>query len=270
MAKSKAVVSMKEVEKQMAVYAGSAKARINQPAGNVIGIRNSKFTYKQEVIGDELSVIALDFVHVNAWYDSDFDPENPAPPACFAISDDGKEMVPHPSSPKKQNETCDGCPQNAWGSADRGRGKSCKNQYRIACMETSSEPEEAEIALLTMPPTSQKNWGKYVTSLDTKLNRPTFGVVTKFSFDAEMDYPVILAECESVTDDAAKLTAIMGRIDSVRETLREPFDVSGYDVPARTPRRQAAPKKKARTKAKAKAAPKKKAKAKGKRGSKFS
>ncbi len=254
-AKGKQVMSMKQVEEQMAAFATGAKARINQPAGNTIGIRNAKFTYKQEIIGDTLSVIALDFVHINSWYDQRFDPDNPAPPACFAISDDGVDMAPFTQSPVMQNEICDGCPQNAWGSADTGRGKSCKNQYRIACMEEDSEPHEADIAMMTLPPTSQRNWDKYVTGLERKLNKPSFGVVTHFAFDTEFDYPVITMEVGEIITDPAKLSGIMARIDDVRVQLNEPFDVSGYEPPAKkqSNKRKAAPKAKAKAKTKAKA-----------------
>ena len=261
-AKDKAVVSMREVEQQMQAFSSSAKARINQPTGNTIGIRNSKWTYKQEVIQGDLLVIALDFVHCNTWYDSAFDPDSPQPPACFAISDDGEEMEPHASAPNKQHDRCDGCPMNAWGTADRGRGKACKNTYRIACMEADADPADAEVAILTLPPTSLKHWERYVTGLDSKLSRPPFGVVTRFTFDDDADYPLIEMTCEDVIQDATQLQGIMSRIDGVRSELMQPFDVSGYEAPA--------PKRKAKAKAKPKA--KAKAKAKSTRGgrSKFS
>lgn len=260
MAKAKTqVVSMKQVEEQMAAFASGAKARINQPAGNSIGIRNSKFTYKQEVIGDTLLVVAIDFVHVNSWYDQRFDPDAPAPPACFAISDDGVDMEPFDISPVAQHERCDGCPQNAWGSADQSRGKACKNQYRIACMEVDADAGEADIAFLTLPPTSQKNWDKYITGLERKLGKPPFGVVTQFGFDTDFDYPVITMDVESVIADAPKLAGIMARMDEVRKSLNEPFDVAGYEAPAKAAKKKPAPRSKANPKAKAKARPKAKA-----------
>jgi len=97
-----------------------------------------------------------------------------------------------------------------------------------------------------------RNWDKYVTGLQKKLNRPCFGVVTKFTFEEGAEWPIVIAEVDSVIDDATQLQIIMGRIDEIRTSLNEPFDVSGYEPP------------KARPKAKAKAT-------KGRRGtSKFS
>ena len=125
---SKAMVSMKDMEESMAMQVSDATARIHQPAGNVIGIQNSKFTYKQEVIGDELTIIVLDFIHQKQWYDSPFVREDPKPPACFAQSVSGEEMQRHNSSPVPQSDWCDGCDKNAWGSATTGsgEGKACR------------------------------------------------------------------------------------------------------------------------------------------------
>ena len=93
------VVSMKDMEERMALQVSDATARIAQPVGNVIGIRASRFTYKTENIGDVLDIIVLDFINQHSWFDSDFDPDNPLPPACFAQSASGDEMQPHPTSP---------------------------------------------------------------------------------------------------------------------------------------------------------------------------
>ena len=269
----KAVVSMKDVEKRMSVYSSGARARLAQGGGNQIGTRNSRFTYKQEVIGRELRVIVLEFIHENSYYDTDFDPDNPSSPACLAYSLDGKDMAPFNNSPNRQNEQCDGCPQNAWGSAERGRGKACKERYRVAVMECDADPADAEIAYLSIPPTSRKNFNRYVTGLDAKLGKPPFGVVTLFSFDEEEENPTIVAEVDSEINDAAKLAAIMDRIESVTGDLMEPPDFSGYEGDSSPKKKRATTKKKAtRKKASKKKASKKTAKKKAtrkKRGSKF-
>jgi len=178
----KAVVTMADLEKRMAVHATDAKARIKQPAGNNIGIRNSKFTYKQEVIPSPLRCIVIDFVHTNTWYDQRFDPDNPGPPACFAMSLDGENMEPYDVSPDRQSNECNGCKQNAWRTADVGEGKACKNTYRLAVIAPgkNEDASEAEFAILTIPPTSLKHWEHYVRGLQVTLDRPPHGVITEF------------------------------------------------------------------------------------------
>ncbi len=273
----KAVQSMAALEKQMAVHATGAKARINQPAGINIGIRNGKFTYKQEVIGRTLRVCVINFVHTNAWYDTLFDPESPTPPACFAMSDDGLDMAPEDVSPDRQSDVCNGCKQNAWGSADIGRGKACKNQYRLACIAPAKDEDasETEIAVLTLPPTSLKNWDHYVRGLEDQLNRPPYGVITEFTFDEGEEWPVLTPVVDKVITDPELLTKLINRVDEAQTMLMEPFDVSGYQAPTAAQKKAAKKKKITKKKASKKRATKKKktkkkASKKNPRSSKFS
>ena len=257
----KSVVSMADLEKKMAVHASSQKARINQPAGQNISTRNSRFAYKQEVIGKTLRAVVVDFIHCNAWYDSAFDPDNPTPPACFAFSPDGEEMEPFAQSPLKQADFCNGCELNAWGSAEVGRGKACKNQYRLALIApeemTPDVITEAEIAVLTLAPTSLKNWDHMVRGLEDQLNRPCYGVVMEFGFDEEDDN-IITCTVDSVIKNAPALAAVMDRVDAARDLLMEPFDVSGYKPPSQRTKKKTA-KKGGRKKVAKKKATKKKA-----------
>jgi len=240
------VMSTADMEAAMEQYATDGKARIHAPVGNVIGISQSKeFTYKQEVIGNELQVVVVDFVHVNSYYDREFDRNNPGPPACFALSEDGDEMQPDESSPVKQNEWCNGCPQDAWGSG-KGEGKACKNGYRLAVLEPDTDPEEAELAMMTVPPSSLKNWDRYVRHLADKLKRGPNGVLTLFTFDEEFEYPVLVPEADKQIQDAAYFAGIMSRMDDARKMLLDPFDVSNYEPPGKKkPVRKKAAKKKA-------------------------
>lgn len=269
-AKGKAVLSLKDLDKQMLADASSASARTASVGGNTIGIRNSKFSYKNEPIGKLFECVVVDYVHANAWYDVAFDKENPAPPACVAISVDGDEMAPVPSSPKPQNSTCDGCEKNAWGSADVGRGKACGEQYKLAVLAVGpgEDYSTCDMAVLTLPPTSRKNWTKYVKDISEKLNRPPYGVLTEFSFDGVDDWPVLVPEFSKKVASAKDLNDIIERVSEAREMLTTPPDFSGFV------KKKAPPKKKAKKKAASKKAPARKKsakkKAKKKTGSKFS
>jgi len=251
MAKKKgtAVVSMKDMEDAMALQVSDATARINQPAGNVIGIRNAQFTYKQETLGDELNIILLDFIHQNAYYDSKFNPDNPLPPACFAQSADGIEMQPHPSSPDLQNEFCDGCIRNAWGSSTEGsgEGKACKNQYRFAVLEPTDDPAEGDIALLTAPSTSLKNWDQYVRDLSKLIPaRAPNSVLTLVTFDQDADWPLLCFEADKKIEDGAYYAGILARMGEARKALLEPIDVSNYEAPKSRKKSKKVTKKKAK------------------------
>ena len=268
----KAVLSLKDLDKRMLADASDASARTAVVGGNTIGIRNAKFMYKNEIIGKALEAVVVDYVHTNAFYDTAFDPENPAPPACLAISVDGEDMAPLAKSPKKQNDTCDGCENNAWGSADVGRGKACAEQYKVALIQPGpgEDYSTADMAVLTFPPTSRQNWTKYVKDLKEKLSRPPYGVITEFTFEGEADYPILQAEFSKKIGSIKDLNDIVERRTEARELLTTPPDFSGYAQPRRKPVTKKAGKKKTAKKKAAKKSSKKKTSKKKTAKSKFS
>jgi hypothetical protein len=270
----KALVSMKALEAKFSADVANVTARINQPQGNTIGIRNSKFTYKQEVIGRTMVAIAVDFVHAQTWYDEAFDPDNPSPPACHALSVDGEAMQPFSESPNKQNDYCDGCPLDAWGSADVGRGKACSQQYKIALIAAGPGETLAtcEMAIITAPPTSIKNWDNYVKQIAKEAKRPPYAVFTRFAFDENAEHPVLTFELERLVDNVEDASAIMERLDEARKLLMTPPDFSQRSAPKKKVSKKKA-KKKVATKKKVsnkKAASKKKTTTRKRGASKFS
>lgn len=142
--------------------------------------------------GNEMIAVIVDYINEKTWYEEDFDPENPKTPSCFAFTrGDGSDLAPHEESTDKQNETCEGCWADEFGSADRGQGKACKDGRRLALLPAgrkegdtwiiTEDPEYYEnedIAMLRVPPTSLKAWAKYVKQLEGVLGRPPYGVVT--------------------------------------------------------------------------------------------
>lgn len=269
----KQLTSMKALTKRFSSDVKDASARLNQPESNAIGTRNSKFTYKQELIGRSMIAIAVDFVHAQTWYNEKFDPDNPSPPSCHALSVEGDEMQPFKTCPMLQSEFCDGCPNDAWGTADVGDGKACKQQYKLALLAAGPGEtlDTCEMATMIVPPTSLKNWGKYVKSLDKGEDRPPYAVYTRFSFAEDEEWPVLEFELEGLITDIGEANAIIARLDEARELLITPPDFSGFSATAKRKTKKKTKKKVAKKKAKKKASKKKaKKKAKKKRsGSKF-
>ena len=261
----KTLVSIKSLHKNLMASVEDTTARIKSNAGNTIGIRNSKFTFKQEVIGRSMAAIAVDFIHAQTWYDTPFDADNPHPPACHALSASGDDMQPLPKSPHKVSEFCDGCEKNAWGSADIGRGKACSQQIKIAVIAVGPGEtlENCEMAVMTLPPTSLKNWNTYVKKLAKDKQLPPFAFVTRFSFDEEAEHPVLTFEIEKEITSVSDLVAICGedgkggRVKEARELLLTPPDFS-EQAPKKKVGKKAARKKVAKE-APAKKASKKKA-----------
>lgn len=226
MTKGKELLSMSDLEKRYAGDVEDASARLNKPVGNTIGIRNSKFSYKGDVIGRSMVSIIVDFVHAQTWYANAFDPENPEPPSCHALSVKGDEMAPFAESPDKQSDWCDGCPLDAWESADVGRGKACSQQYKLAVLAAGpgESLDSAELAILTVPPTSLKNFDTYVKHLKNSFKVPPHAALTRFAFDEEEEHPVLTFEDEKLITNLADADSVEARRKEARELLMTPPD----------------------------------------------
>lgn len=228
---NKELMTLKDIDKALSTHVSDAAARIEKPTGQTIGIKGKKFKYKDDVIGRVASFVIVDFIRANAYYDTPFHEDAIELPACLALSVDGENMAPLPTSPRKQNEQCDGCEHNAWGSADIGRGKSCAEQYRLAVLAVDNTRKETyancDMAVITVPPTSKKNFGQYVHALEEQTGRPPLAFLTEMSFDDEFDHEVLLFEVNKGYKDAKTLSAILGRVTEAREMLMAPPDFSG-------------------------------------------
>lgn len=149
-------------------------------SGRFISCRGAQFSFNGTTLKNPLDVIVMQHAHENAYYEGEWDPDAPAAPVCFALSIDGKDMKPHELSAKPQHPKCAGCPKNEFGTADKGKGKACKNTRRLALMMPGQldNPIEAEIAYLRPPVTSVKGWSDYVNGLASALKLPPYAVTT--------------------------------------------------------------------------------------------
>ena len=232
--------------------AALAKESVAQEAsvstGAFISTKAGQLTWQgNPVQGNKLQVIVADSVMENAYYPGDFDPDNPQPPVCFAFGRDEKDMSPHADSSEPQHETCKGCPQNEFGSADRGKGKACKNIRRIGLLPASPLNEEAlrtsEVAFLKTPVTSVKGWAGYVRSLDALHQVPPQAVITEIGAitDLKTQYKLTFNYVKDVPEDLMGI--VLDRHEEVKNSIEFP-----YSPPSSEPVKPAA--KKAATKRK--------------------
>lgn len=156
------------------------------------------------VPGNELAMVVCDFVMENRFFTSEYDPDNPTSPDCYAFGRELEELGPHDDCEDKQHATCKGCPQNEWGSSDKGRGKACRNTYKLLVIPAGElkdgrfvPPEEAEdlngdLYALSVPPTSLKAWTGYVATLAGRL-RPPWATYTKLIVRGDKKVQVALS-----------------------------------------------------------------------------
>lgn len=197
-----------------------------------IRMSNRGFTTPDNLEGDSLQVVVVDFVSQNQYYDTGYQRDNPNPPACFAISDNPSELIPSENSPAKQADTCAVCPMNQFGS--NGKGKACSNRKVLAVVPVSqlSDPanQSPDVWLLSLPPTSIKTFDRYVSDLASKFTTPPIGVVTEVSLDSDKSWAAPLFKMVRPGTEE-EITKAFDLVEVARGSLFKEPDTSNYSAP---------------------------------------
>lgn len=201
--------------------------------------------------GNQVCCIILDAVKENTYYTGKYDPDVQNAPTCYAFGRGNDEMSPHismqqdPEYFQPQAETCEGCPQAVWGSADTGRGKACQNRRRLALIPAGlyegkkgsrdfdlnlfDDPKHfqaADMVFIKLPVMSVKNWSTYVTQLSAAHHRPPHAVITRLFLlpDEKSQYAV---HFEMIEELPAELYPV---IDARHEEALKVV-IQGYTAP---------------------------------------
>ncbi len=243
-----------DISKKWEEQADVATAEIPAQGGSFISTKGGVLTFGDEVMpGQQVCVIILDAILENTAYADKYDPDQKAPPICYAFGrlSEQKEMAPDPSMEAfpdyfvPQAESCAVCPMNEYGSADTGRGKACQNRARLAlipagfftpkrgsrdfALELFTDAEHfktADVAYLKLPVLSVKNYFKFVSDVAASHRRPPHGVIARVFLepDPKSQFKVCFEMIEEVSDELAEI--IMTRHASQMETK-----IGGYQPP---------------------------------------
>jgi hypothetical protein len=83
------------------------------------------------------------------------------------------------------------------------------------------------MALMKLPVTSVKGWGKYVNQIATMYARPPWGVITTIKVKPHAKYQFTVEfEFKALVDDAEVLGGMMKREEEAVAILMQPFDIS--------------------------------------------
>ena len=217
----------------------AAKAEANSGGGNFISLKSGVLSYNgAPVPGNQIAVIIAGAIFENSFYLGDFDPDAPQPPACYAFNVDEEQLAPRPDwVDAPVNPTCEGCPNNAWASAEKGRGKACKNTRRLALVVAGTLNAKTDaftaydrdallaspIVYLKMPVTSVKGYANYVKQVAGSLRLPPHGIITKLSLvpDAGTQFKVVVEALEPV--DKKLLDVVFARHDEAMASIEFPY-----------------------------------------------
>jgi hypothetical protein len=170
---------------------------------------------------------------MNAYYDRKYDPQNPTPPACFALGLEPGSMMESINSPDDQNKDakgnpggCSSCWAGQWGSD--GKGKACGNARLLAVLPAIEDlSDDTPLWLLKVSATALKGFDGYVSSVARVFNRPVRAVSTLVDFNPNTDYPQLIFSHPEVISDEHLLIAHSRREEALNRLMTEP-DVSSY------------------------------------------
>ena len=139
--------------------------RVKIPAGGGMAFEvpgeTEEVDYEKELVG-----VIVDHHPVNSYWPESMSGEN-NPPDCS--SNDGKVGIGDPGG------ECATCYLNKWGSGKDGKGKACKNMHRVYVLREG----EMFPLLLTLPPTSIRNFSGYMAKRIVGKGRRSFAVITR-------------------------------------------------------------------------------------------
>ena len=206
-----------------------------------ISTKGGRLTFNGGEIPDGvMNVIVLDHIFENHCYTTDYDADNPTSPVCFAFGTAAKELAPHENSTEPQCEQCDGCPMNEFGTAERGKGKACKNIRRLALIteEDLEDIEGATVAYLKVPVTSVKAWAGYVQQLANVMKKPPFAFITEVSIvpDAKSQFKLQFKMVEAISEKE-QIKALIAKRETIQSELRTPYQASAAPEEEEKPKR---------------------------------
>ena len=217
-------------------------AALERPSISQISTRAGVLTYqKQQVPGNKLLCVVIASVFENKYFGGKpFDPNNYQSPVCFALSPTGDDMAPHEDSTDKQSESCATCEQSKWHSAGGGsKGKACKEVRRLALLPASVVKDgniaTAEMAVLSIPVTSVRNWATYINGLAAEYARPPWGMLTEVRTEPDPRSQFqIKFEAKGIVEDEY-LPMLYKRVQSAVDVLMTPYDDTGVIAQAPDP-----------------------------------
>lgn len=226
------------IEQQLAERAQSLREQISAPETRIITVsqKDGQLIGPGGLsLGDELRIIVIDFCTEKRYYDRPYDPQNTVPPACMAIGDVIKEMVPEDGVPAKQSDACQNCWANQWESDPRGKGKACKetrNLMVVLADELEDPDAEVEPYLVKCSPTSLKSYDAAALKAQQLFgSTPIKAIMTMKAVPSETYYNLRFGNIEA----NPYLERVFPLLEGAAEFMGRLPDFSGYEPPKHFP-----------------------------------
>lgn len=170
--------------------------------------------------------VVVDFIRQNNYYTAAYNPNELAPPDCFAIGRNINEMQPSANAKNPQSDgLCKDCAHNKFGSATNGgKGKACTNNLNLALLPEEFD-ESSDLLLIRVAPTGLTSWDKHVRALASK-NLDPIQIVTEIGFNPDVSYPTLLfkADAPVASDKLSSLAPFMQQAQDMLESEPTPTE----------------------------------------------
>lgn len=152
-------------------------------AANIIRLKGGEYVLNEEILKKPLEAVVLGWSFGQFYYEDEYDPDNKAPPVCFALANNEGELVPSETSPKKQHDgPCATCPQNKPGSHEKGGWlRACSGRRRLGILLVSDTSPDPQIGSMEVSAAGLKPFSTYVKSVAGVHGAPLHLVKTLFS-----------------------------------------------------------------------------------------
>jgi hypothetical protein len=236
--KSTAVVKWDEELARQAEAAAAVES--NAGGGQMFSTKGGILSWNDAPMPDnQMAVVILDTIFENVYYEEEYDPNSPSAPTCYAYAHEEKELKPIQlvvDSGNAQNDVCKGCEHNEFGTANKGKGKACRNGRRLALLpagffrngklELYEDPDHwasAGIGFLKIPPTSIRPYAGFVKTSAATLRRPPHGLITKIRLDKDPNnqFNVVFEALENVPDEV--MGTVMARREEALALIEFPY-----------------------------------------------
>lgn len=226
----KASGSVVSIQDQLRAMAIANAGRVAPPSGNIIKVtQDKKFMLPNgQKVDGPLDLVIVDFTSRNEFYEGSYDPNNIASPVCFAINPEPKSMVPSAASTAPQCDNCATCPQNAFGSA--GKGKACKNMRVLAVLPPDGDAD-TPMWLLKVSPTAIKGFDGLISTLGRMQAAPV-QMVVEVDFNPSETFASLTFSNPRPNEAVAEH---FGRLDEARDLLAVEPEIRAA-APAPAPR----------------------------------
>ena len=212
-------MNLQDLRTQLAARLQEQKSALPPPTSSRIKtIAKEGFSLPDGSVLEELEAVVVDVRYVNALYLKPYKPGVIEAPSCWAISDDANTMAPDAKAEKPVHSSCEGCPNNEWGSGANGSGKKCKNGIRLALLQPDAN-DKSPILTLDLPPTSMAPFLKVLRTLTV----PVQTVIMRFSLDPKQTYAKIITELLSPAPDSLA-PFLLPAIDRAQPLIGRGFD----------------------------------------------